>query len=93
MMCRRVPDGTINARVHIRRWQGADIIRSSGRPASFLFLILLAWGPPAGNRELLGVVILAATTAVAIEALGRQTLGEFREPPRPRGGPGPPGSK
>jgi hypothetical protein len=51
--------------------------------ALFLFLILLAWGPSAGNRQLLGVVILAATTAVAIEALRRQTLREFPEDPRP----------
>jgi hypothetical protein len=45
--------------------------------ALFLFLIVLAWGPTAGNRQLLGVVILAATTAFAIEALRRQTLREF----------------
>ena len=51
--------------------------------ALFLFLIVLAWGPTAGNRQLLGVVILAATTAVAIEALRRQTLREFPEDPRP----------
>jgi hypothetical protein len=49
-----------------------------------VFLILLAWGPTAGDRRLLGVVLLAATTAVAIEALRRQTLREFQEaPPRP----------
>ena len=48
-----------------------------------VFLILLAWGPTAGNRRLLGVAILAATTAVAIEALRRQTLREFpTDPPR-----------
>jgi hypothetical protein len=46
-----------------------------------LFLILLAWGPTAGNRQLLGVAILAATTALAIEALRRQTLQEFPEDP------------
>jgi hypothetical protein len=65
--------------------------------ALFLFLILLAWGPTAGDRRLLGVAILAATTAVAIEALRRQTLREFPEDPRPArvayGGPGPPASK
>ena len=65
--------------------------------ALFLFLILLAWGPTAGNRQLLGVVILAATTAIAIEALRRQTLREFPEGPHPArvtyGGPGPPASK
>jgi hypothetical protein len=44
-----------------------------------LFLILLAVGPTAGNRQLLGVALLAATTAVAIEALRRQTLREFPE--------------
>jgi hypothetical protein len=48
-----------------------------------VFLILLAWGPTAGDRRLLGVVLLAATTAVAIEALRRQTLREFPEDPRP----------
>ena len=47
--------------------------------ALFLFLILLAWGPTAGDRRLLGVALLAATTAVAIEALRRQTLREFPE--------------
>jgi hypothetical protein len=51
--------------------------------ALFLFLILLAWGPTAGNRQLLGVVILAVTTAIAIEALRRQTLREFPEDPHP----------
>jgi hypothetical protein len=49
--------------------------------ALFLFLILLAWGPTAGDRRLLGVALLAATTAVAIEALRRQTLREFPEDP------------
>ena len=47
--------------------------------ALFLFLILIAWGPTAGDRRLLGVLLLAATTAVAIEALRRQTLREFPE--------------
>jgi hypothetical protein len=44
-----------------------------------VFLILLAWGPTSGDRRLLGVAILAATTAIAIEALRRQTLREFPE--------------
>jgi hypothetical protein len=44
-----------------------------------VFLILLAWGPTTGDRRLLGVAILAATTAIAIEALRRQTLREFPE--------------
>ena len=59
--------------------------------ALFLFLILLAVGPTAGNRQLLGVVLLAATTAIAIEALRRQTLREFPENPPPALGktPGP----
>jgi hypothetical protein len=51
--------------------------------ALFVFLILLAWGPIAGDRRLLGVVILAATFALAIESLRRQTLREFPETPRP----------
>jgi hypothetical protein len=48
-----------------------------------VFLILLAWGPTAGNRQLLGVAILAVTTAIAIEALRRQTLREFPEDSHP----------
>jgi hypothetical protein len=48
-----------------------------------VFLILLAWGPTTGERRLLGVAILAATTAIAIEALRRQTLREFPEDPHP----------
>ena len=54
-----------------------------------VFLMLLAWGPTAGNRRLLGVAILAATTAIAIEALRRQTLREFPEDPRPPVGKAP----
>jgi hypothetical protein len=44
-----------------------------------VFLILLAWGPTTGDRRLLGVAILAASAAIAIEALRRQTLREFPE--------------
>ncbi len=51
--------------------------------ALFVFLLLLAVGPTAGDRQLLGVAILAATTALAIEALRRQTLREFPEGPHP----------
>ena len=47
--------------------------------ALLLFLILLAVGPTAGNRQLLGIALLAATTALAIVALSRQTLREFPE--------------
>ena len=54
-----------------------------------VFLILLAWGPAAGNRALLGVALLAATTAIAIEALRRQTLREFPEDPPPAVGKAP----
>jgi hypothetical protein len=48
-----------------------------------LFLLLLAVGPTAGDRQLLGIAILAATTAIAIEALRRQTLREFPQDPHP----------
>ncbi|TML50441.1 MAG: hypothetical protein E6G23_01210 [Actinobacteria bacterium] len=51
--------------------------------ALFVFLLLLAVGPTAGDRQLLGVAILAATTAIAIEALRRQTLREFPDGPHP----------
>jgi hypothetical protein len=42
-----------------------------------LFLIWLAWGPSAGSRRFLGVLILAAIIAFGIEALRRQTIREF----------------
>src|SRR3954463_14633640 len=54
-----------------------------------VFLILLAWGPTTGDRRLLGVAILAVTTAIAIEALRRQTLREFPEDPHPAVGKAP----
>ena len=54
-----------------------------------VFLILLAWGPTTGDRRLLGVAILAATTALGIEALRRQTLREFPEDPQPAVGKAP----
>jgi hypothetical protein len=86
--------------VALRRWLAPSFAHHPivvWAAALFLFLILLAWGPTAGNRQLLGVVILAATTAVAIEALRRQTLREFPETPRPvraaSSGSGPPASK
>ena len=92
--------GPNRAAVAVRRWLAPSFRHHPivvWTAALFLFLILLAWGPTAGNRQLLGVVILAATTAVAIEALRRQTLREFPEDPRPAhvtyGGAGPPASK
>src|SRR5256714_6347154 len=54
-----------------------------------VFLLLLAWGTTSGDRRLLGVAILAATTAIAIEALRRQTLREFPEDPHPAAGKAP----
>jgi hypothetical protein len=72
--------------VAVRRWLAPSFRHHPivvWTAALFVFLILLAWGPTAGNRQLLGVVILAATTAVAIEALRRQTLREFPEDPHP----------
>jgi hypothetical protein len=86
--------------VAVRRWLAPSFRHHPivvWATALFLFLILLAWGPAAGNRQLLGIVLLAVTTAVAIEALRRQTLQEFPETPRPvpavSGGPGTPASK
>jgi len=68
--------------VAVRRWLAPSFRHHPivvWTAALFLFLILLAWGPSAGGRQLLGVLLLAATTAVAIEALRRQTLREFPE--------------
>src|SRR2546423_5491473 len=80
--------------VAVRRWLAPTFRRhpiAVWAAALAVFLILLAWGPAAGSRPLVGVAILAATTAIAIEALRRQTLREFPEEPRPAVGkaPGP----
>jgi hypothetical protein len=78
--------------VAIRRWLAPSFRHHPivvWLAALALFLILLAWGPTTGDRRLLGVAILAATTAVAIEALRRQTLREFPEDPPPAVGKAP----
>jgi hypothetical protein len=78
--------------VAIRRWLAPSFRHHPivvWATATALFLILLAWGPTAGNRQLLGVALLAATTAIAIEALRRQTLREFPEDPPPPVGKAP----
>ena len=54
-----------------------------------VFLLLLAVGPRAGNRQLVGLAILAVTAAIAIEALRRQTLREFPEDRPPAVGKAP----
>ena len=76
--------GPNRAAVAIRRWLAPSFRHHPvvvWLAALALFLILLAWGPTAGDRALLGVLLLAATTAIAIEALRRQTLREFPEDP------------
>ena len=68
--------------VAIRRWLAPSFRHHPvvvWLAALALFMILLAWGPTTGDRRLLGVAILAASTAIAIEALRRQTLREFPE--------------
>ena len=78
--------GPNRAAVAVRRWLAPSFRHHPivvWAAALFVFLILLAWGPSAGGRQLLGVLLLAATTAVAIEALRRQTLREFPEDPHP----------
>jgi hypothetical protein len=78
--------------VAIRRWLAPSFRHHPivvWATALALFLVLLAWGPAAGNRALLGVALLAATTAIAIEALRRQTLREFPEDPPPAVGKAP----
>ena len=78
--------GPNRAAVALRRWLAPSFRHHPivvWAAALALFLILLAWGPTAGNRQLLGVAILAVTTAIAIEALRRQTLLEFPEDPHP----------
>jgi hypothetical protein len=75
--------------VAIRRWLAPSFRQHPvvvWAAAVAVFLVLVAWGPTAGNRGLLGLAILAATTAIAIEALRRQTLREFPQGP-PAAGP------
>jgi hypothetical protein len=78
--------------VAVRRWLAPSfrdhpvVVWATGLA---VFLLLLAVGPTAGDRQLLGIVLLAATTAVAIEALRRQTLREFPEDPTPAVGRSP----
>jgi hypothetical protein len=78
--------------VAIRRWLAPSFRHHPivvWATAAALFLLLLAVGPTAGNRRLLGVALLAATTAIAIEALRRQTLREFPEDKPPAVGKAP----
>lgn len=78
--------------VAVRRWLAPSFRHHPivvWATALAVFLILLAWGPTAGNRRLLGVALLAATAAIAIEALRRQTLREFPEDPHPAVGKAP----
>src|SRR5512133_3590521 len=78
--------GPNRAAVAVRRWLAPSFRHHPivvWLAALALFLILLAWGPTAGDRALLGVLLLAATTAIAIEALRRQTLREFPEDASP----------
>jgi hypothetical protein len=75
--------------VAVRRWLAPSFRHHPivvWTAALFVFLILVAWGPIAGDRQLLGVVILAATTGIGIEALRRQTLREFPESSPPAAG-------
>jgi hypothetical protein len=74
--------GPSRAAVAIRRWL-APTFRE--RPylvwivAGFLFLLVIAFGPAAGSRRLLGIIILAALVAFGLEVWRRQTLREFPE--------------
>jgi hypothetical protein len=45
--------------------------------AAFVFMLVIAFGPAAGSRRLLGWVVLAALVAFGLEVWRRQTLREF----------------
>jgi hypothetical protein len=72
--------GPSRAAVAIRRWL-APTFRE--RPVlvwivvGFLFLLVIAFGPAAGSRRLLGIVVLAALVGFGLELWRRQTLREF----------------
>src|SRR3954452_3533268 len=72
--------------VAIRRWLAPSFKRHPivvWLTGLAVFLILLTWGPAAGGRRFLGGALLAATTAIAVEALRRQTLREFPDDRHP----------
>jgi hypothetical protein len=50
--------------------------------ATLLYLIVIAWGPTGATRRLLGILVLGALFALAIEVWRRQIVREF-----PAGGP------
>ncbi len=72
--------GPSRAAVALRRWL-APTFRE--RPvlvwiaAGFVFLLVIAFGPAAGSRRLLGIVVLAALVGLGLELWRRQTLREF----------------
>jgi hypothetical protein len=80
--------GPSRAAVGLRRWL-APTFRE--RPvlvysiATFVFLIVIAWGPTGATRRLIGIVLLGAVIGAGLEVWRRQMLREF-----PDGGP-PPG--
>jgi hypothetical protein len=45
--------------------------------AAMIFLIIIAWGPIAGSRRLIGIVVLAALIGFGLEVWRRQTVREF----------------
>jgi hypothetical protein len=49
-----------------------------------VFLILVAWGPVASDRRLIGTLFLFALLLAGVEVLRRQTLREFPEESTPR---------
>jgi hypothetical protein len=84
--------GSNRPAVAVRRWLAPSFRHHPivvWATALAVFLILLAWGPTTGDRRLLGVALLAVTTAIAIEALRRQTLREFPEDSSPAVGKAP----
>jgi hypothetical protein len=72
--------GPSRVAVAVRRWL-APTFRE--RPVlvwlvvGFLFLLVIAFGPSAGSRRLIGVVVLAALVGLGLEVWRRQTLREF----------------
>jgi hypothetical protein len=90
--------GPSRAAVALRRWL-APTFRE--RPVlvwivtGFVFLLVIAFGPAAGSRRLLGIVVLAALVGLGLELWRRQTLREFpvegaeKEAPTPAAAPSP----
>jgi hypothetical protein len=83
--------GPSRAAVALRRWLAPTFRDRPGVTyafATFVFLLIVAWGPTGATRQWLGVLILAGLLGLGLEILRRQTVREFPETAVPSDGEG-----